>query len=292
MALPIPRPLRLRPTARRLRLRFSVPSELPGADAPPLRLPPLAPNRPLAERRAQVADIFQTLPSLPAESVFPLESAETALTLADLQQTALANSPVLRESAAKVDAARGEAIQAGACPNPVVGYEADTVNTIETSGYQGGFVTQKFITAGKLTLAQQAALMDVQAAELALRRAQISVASEVRRQCFAVLIAQQRVQYARALAKLSEEAYQAQTELVVGGEAAAYEPLQLRVFALQARNAVTVAENQHLASWRSWPPRWGCPTCRPGCCAAARMRPCRRSPTRPPWTICSATTPI
>jgi len=211
-----------------------------------------------------VADIFQTLPSLPAESVFPLESAETALTLADLQQTALANSPVLRESAARVEAARGEAIQAGACPNPVVGYEADTVNTMETSGYQGGFFTQKFITAGKLTLAQQAALMDVQAAELALRRAQISVASEVRRQCFAVLIAQQRVQYVRALAKLSEEAYQAQTELVVGGEAAAYEPLQLRVFALQARNAVTVAENQHLASWRQLAAALGLPDMPPG----------------------------
>lgn len=187
---------------------------------------------------------------MPADSVFPLESAETAWTLADLQQTALASSPVLREAAAKVDAARGEAIQAGAWPNPVVGYEADTVNTGETAGYQGGFVTQTFITAGKLTLAQQAALMDVRAAEAALRRAQISVASEVRRQYFAVLIAQQRVRYARALAKLSEEAYQAQTELVVGGEAAAYEPLQLRVFAIQARNAVTVAENQHLASWR------------------------------------------
>jgi outer membrane protein, heavy metal efflux system len=246
------------------RLRFAIPRELPGADAPPLRLPPLDPNRPLAERRAQVADIFQTLPSLPAELVFPLESGETALALADLQRTALDNSPVLREAAARVDAARGEAIQAGACPNPVVGYEADTVNTGETSGYQGGFITQTFITAGKLTLAQNAALMDVQAAELALRRAQISVASDVRSQYFAVLIAQQRVQYARAFAKLSEEAYRAHTELVVGGEAAAYEPLQLRVFALQARNAVTVAENQHLASWRQLAAALGLPDMPPG----------------------------
>ena len=78
-------------------LRFSVPSELPGADAPPLRLPPLAPNRPLAERRRRWRTSSRRLPSLPAESVFPLESAETALTLADLQRTALANSPVLRE---------------------------------------------------------------------------------------------------------------------------------------------------------------------------------------------------
>ena len=68
----------------------------------------------------------------------------------------------------------------------------------------------------------------------------------------------------RALAKLSEEAYQAQTELVVGGEAAAYEPLQLRVFALQARNAVTVAENQHLASWRQLAAALGLPDMPPG----------------------------
>ncbi len=245
---PLPPPVG--PESSAQRSPFSVPNDLPGADAPPLRVPRFDPDQPLPERRAQVASLFDALPTLPLEVVFSQEAVAGALTLSDLQQTALSSSPMLREATAAVDVARGEAIQAGLWPNPVVGYQSDTVNTGGTSGYQGGFIGQTFITAGKLTLAQQAALMDVQAAEANLRRTQITLASEVRRGYFAVIIAQQRIQYMRALAQLCDESFRTQSELVVGGEAAAYELLQLRVFAIRARNALVVAENQHLASWR------------------------------------------
>jgi cobalt-zinc-cadmium efflux system outer membrane protein len=53
-----------------------------------------------------------------------------------------------------------------------------------------------------------------------------------------------------ALARLSDEIYRAQIELVAGGQAAAYEPLQMRVFAVQARNAVIAAHYQVVAAGR------------------------------------------
>jgi cobalt-zinc-cadmium efflux system outer membrane protein len=103
----------------------------------------------------------------------------------------------------------------------------------------------------------------VQAAEFALRRTRIELATAVRNGYFDVLVAQQRVRYARLLPQLAETVYRAQIELVAGGEAAAYEPLQLRVFALQAGNAVRRAENSYLAAWRQLAANLGLPQLAP-----------------------------
>ena len=239
--------------------RFAIPKALPGADAPPLQLPSFDPNRPSAERQSFVASLFRPLPALPAPTVAPHQPGTTALTLTELQQLAYENSPKLRQAAADVDSARGQAIQAGLYPNPMAGYEQDTARSGETAGQYGGFVSQEFVTAKKLQLARNAALMEVQAAELALRRTRIELASNVRQGYFDALVAQERVKFARALAQFSEEVYRAQIELVAGGEAAPYEPLQLRVFAMQTRNAVRRAENAYVSAWRQLAANMGVP---------------------------------
>jgi cobalt-zinc-cadmium efflux system outer membrane protein len=106
------------------------------------------------------------------------------------------------------------------------------------------------VTAGKLSLAQSAAMNEMQATQADLRKARIRLASDVRRNYFSVLIAQERLRFSRSIAKLSNEVYKAQIDLVTGGESAPYEPLQLRVFAVQARNNVVLATNGLDASWR------------------------------------------
>lgn len=232
------------------RRSFAVPPELPGAESAPFQLPAFDANQPPEERREAVRQVYEALPELPAEQVVGSGTAERPLSLMDLQQTAFARSPAIMTAWADVDAARGRAVQAGLCPNPVVGYQGDTINTLNTAGYNGAFVEQTYVTAGKLCLAQQRALMQVRAAEYAYRRARFEVAADVRRAYFGVLIAQERVRLMRAMAQLTQEAYDVQVELVGGGQAAAYEPLQLRVLALQARNAVVTAENAYVGEWR------------------------------------------
>ena len=64
----------------------------------------------------------------------------------------------------------GQAIQAGVYPNPVLGYEADTVGSAGTRNYEGVFGTQVVKTAGKLGLARSVANVNVMNAQLALRR--------------------------------------------------------------------------------------------------------------------------
>ncbi|MBI1315184.1 hypothetical protein GC176_28165 [bacterium] len=244
--------------ARQRSQRFAVPKELPGSDASPLRLPAYDAQQPLEVRRSLIRSLF---PELPYE-VPPLvagDRADEPMTLSELQQLGLEHSPVVSQAAADVESARGKAIQVGLYPNPTVGYEGDTVGTTNTAGYNGAFISQEFVTAGKLTLAQDSALMAMQAAEADLRKARVSLASNIRRRYFELLLAQERLVFSRALATLSEEVYHAQIDLVAGGENAAYEPLQLRVLAVQARNNVVQADNRVMAAWRQLAATLGLP---------------------------------
>lgn len=242
--------------------RFSIPRQLPGADAEPLKVPRLDPTAPAAERSRQIRALYRPLAALPAEQVPPSDGSHE-LTLTELQQLAFDNNPVLRQAAAAVERTRGLAIQAGAYPNPEVGYQADTANTGQTSGYQGGFIAQTIVTADKLSYQQSAAVMEQRVAELELRKTRIELASDVRKAYFDVLIAVETVRLTRALFELADRAYEAQIELVEGLEAAPYEPLQLRVFAQQMHNSVLRAENDYQAAWRSLAAALGLPNLPP-----------------------------
>lgn len=228
--------------------RFKIPEELPGADAAPLVMPQMDATQTAEQRRSVAESLFPEVVTAADSSADTYESAPLTLTM--LQQTAVENSPVIRQAAANVERARGMAVQAGLYPNPTFGYEGDTIGTARTAGYNGVFFTQEFITAGKLTLAQNAALSEMQATRADLRKARITLASDVRRGYFKVLISQERMRFSRSIAKLSNDVYHAQIDLVTGGESAPYEPLQLRVFAVQARNNVIQATNSLDASWR------------------------------------------
>jgi cobalt-zinc-cadmium efflux system outer membrane protein len=229
---------------------LQAPPELPGADAPPLHLPPYRPDTPNAERREAIRSLYSPLPQTPGFPAWQPDFAGRTLTLEALQDLALANSPVLRQAAADVETARGAMIQAGTYPNPEIGYEGDTVGTWDTNGYQGGYVQQNIVTAGKLRLAQSAAGVDLANAQVAMRRARVDVATAVRRAYFAVLVARERLQLAQALAQFTERVYRTQVQLVEGGESAPYEPMQLRVLTLQAQAAVVRAQCECHSQWR------------------------------------------
>ncbi len=243
--------------------RFDVPADLPGSSTPALSLPPFNPDDSIEKRRSAIEKLYAELPKLPDEqSLLPGSSTEK-VALASLEQMACEYSPALRQAEADVEAARGKAVQVGLYPNPTVGYQSDTVGTSDTAGYHGAFFSQEFVTKGKLTLAQQAAIADLNKSEFELRKARITLVSTVRRNYFAVLIAQQKVRFAKALSQLSDEMYRAQIELVAGGESAAYEPVQLRVLALQARNDVVRAQNDYISAWRAMTATLGVPDMQP-----------------------------
>lgn len=239
--------------------RLTIPPGLPGASAPPIALPELTPQNE-SKRREAIAKLYQPLESLDVELPTTPGPEGRPLTLADLQRLGLSNNPLLRQAVANVEAARGAAIQAGAYPNPQVGFEQDTIFTTGGPGYVGGFFDQKIIMGNKLQLARAAATMDFKNAELALRRAETDLMTKVRGGYYAVLVARENVRISKALVHFTTEIYQIQVDQVAkGGIAAPYEPLQLRALAVQAQAALVTARNRYTSAWKQLAASLGLP---------------------------------
>ncbi|MFN8857328.1 MAG: hypothetical protein ACK50P_17310 [Planctomycetaceae bacterium] len=145
--------------------RLQLPPDLPGAESPPAVLPPA--DDPQARARA-VENLFPPLGPLPVLSP-AMPPTGVRYSLPELEARTLAIAPAVDQAANAVIAADGIAWQAGRPFNPQVGYEADTVRTLGTAGYQGVYVEQVFQTAGKRQLAQQVACYDITTAEFGLR---------------------------------------------------------------------------------------------------------------------------
>src|SRR5207248_2293681 len=132
-------------------------------------------------REAAINRLYPPLPPLGPDPRPGASPYGRPLTLSDLQQLALGQSPLIRQAAAAVEGAKGAVVQAGAYPNPVTGWAQDEVGTATGGPSELGIVVgQTFILGGKLTLARAMAQVDLQNAELALRRAQADLAGQVR----------------------------------------------------------------------------------------------------------------
>jgi cobalt-zinc-cadmium efflux system outer membrane protein len=91
--------------------------------------------------------------------------------------------------------------------------------------------------------------VDVLNAELTLKAAKNTVASQVRSGYFAVLVAQENVKISRALVRLTDEIYQREVAVLKFGQVASYEPVPFRVLAVQGRTAYVQALNRYHSAW-------------------------------------------
>ena len=239
-----------------LESRLAVPREIPGADAPGIFLPD---KKNYQEAIGPVIqEHFPPLAKLQADPDFPPGPDGLPLTLSDLQKIAFTNSPLLRQAASDIQAARGAAIQAGVYPNPTLGYQSSSVGPSGGPNF-GIFVGQTIKTMGKLKLAQAAALMDLQNAELAYRRAETDLMASVRTSYYAVLVAQSSIRANRGLVELTDEVYRVMVDQLRGGELAVYEPAQLKVFSELARVQLVQSRNSRLLAWRQLASALGTP---------------------------------
>jgi outer membrane protein, heavy metal efflux system len=205
-----------------------------------------------------VKKYYPALPPLGPEATPAPGPDGKPLTLADLQRLARANSPLLRQAAADIKAAKGAAVQAGLYPNPVMG---PAINGTGPGGgpYFGFVAAQTVKTMGKLGLAKAAAEMDVKNAELAYRKAETELMTQVRTGYFAVLVAQESVRAQRALVQLTDELFRVMIAQAKGGERALYEPMQVGVLAGQARANLLMARNDYQLAWRTLAAALGLP---------------------------------
>jgi cobalt-zinc-cadmium efflux system outer membrane protein len=225
------------------------PDLLPSGPPRPLNLGPLD----SAQRRQRLRREFQPLrpPGPDYEGV--KGPFGHPLTLAELQRLGLSNNPLIKQAVARVENARGLAFQAGLPPNPTIGFEDDTFGTTGGAGYVGGFMEQMFITGGKLRLRRAIAAMDLRNAEIALRRAQMDLATQIRTFYFQLLVARENMRINRLLVAFTDAVYEVQAREVRGRAEmtiAAYEPRYLRFLANNARTFLIQARMSYVSNWK------------------------------------------
>ena len=78
------------------------------------------------------------------------------LTLDTLETLARENNPTFVQAQAQIEGERAKALQAGLYPNPRIGYMGEQIGVEGTAGeFQGGFIQQEIVTAGKLRLSRE-----------------------------------------------------------------------------------------------------------------------------------------
>jgi outer membrane protein, heavy metal efflux system len=173
------------------------------------------------------------------------------LTLANLEQMALAGNPTLAQAAANVEAARGRALQSGLYPNPTVGYLGDRINAAGTAGeMQGLFIDQTIITAGKLRLSRAKFGQEVSQMEAQALAQRYRVLNGVRTRYYQ-LLAMQRVLDVRAvLLKNADDAVTTTEQLKNVGAANKPDVLQAHIEARQEKVALENARALYEAAWQ------------------------------------------
>jgi len=192
----------------------------------------------------------ELLPAPAAGPAAPPVVGGEPITLEQLQGMALASHPAISEAAARVEALRGKYVQAGLPPNFIAGYAASEAGNNGTSGQQGVYLEQEFVTGGKLRLAQQVVCWEIQRAEQLLRAAERRVLTDVQLAYFDVLIAQRRLALAGELGKIGSEAVKSVEALVKAKQQSRVDLLQAQVEFESVQLLVANAQAGQAGAWR------------------------------------------
>lgn len=214
-----------------------------------------AQRRPQSHETHVLSDPVETLP----ESAIPTRQIE-ALTIANLEGMAFQNNPTLAAAAARMEVARGRQVQAGLYPNPVVGYHATEIGNLGTAGQQGGFIRQRFITAGKLGLDQSIAGKEIDEAHFRFHAQEKRVLSDVRIRFYDARVAQRRIELTKKLARIGDQLVKATDKLIAGHQGTENDLLQAEIRADESYILLDNARNQHVEAWRRLMAVVGVPT--------------------------------
>jgi outer membrane protein, heavy metal efflux system len=185
----------------------------------------------------------------PEPSAEPVEPARS-LSLADLEDLALANNPTLPAAAGLVRQHQGLLKQAGLYPNPTAGYLRSDPDQAGQSQTAGVFLSQEFVTAGKLKLARAAGRQEVAHANWQLQAQRGRVLNDVRIRYYEVLGAQQAVRAAADLEALAAEGVKIAEQLFQAKQGARPDVLQAEIQLSAVRGALQDARYRHEAAWR------------------------------------------
>ena len=176
---------------------------------------------------------------------------ESTSDLATLEAIAQENHPELQQALALITQSRGKAQQAGLPYNPIVQYQSDEMGVAGVSGLHSVALSQRFVTANKLGIAQQQQLQIVQRRLAEYELSRLRVLTRVRAAFAELLIAQDRTVITKSIAELAARSADTVKSLLDAGEVSRIAFLQARVEAerakLVSRNAVATLRQKQRA---------------------------------------------
>ena len=184
---------------------------------------------------------------------------------ADLEQIALQRNPTLVQAATQIEASRAKSLQAGLYPNPTIGYQAELIGVKGPTGkstpgeFQGGFIQQEIVTAGKLRLSRAKYQQEARAAEIQAMAQQLRVVNGLHIAFYEVLTAQRLIENHGELVKNAEDAVKTTEEMVNVGQANEPDFLQAQVEANRERVALVAAQQRYRRSWQDLVTQVGAP---------------------------------
>lgn len=197
------------------------------------------------------ADVRQVQGEKPGTSE-EIDAGQTqVMTLANAEQTALAMHPSLFEFQARVEAARGQWVQAGLLPNPILGYSGQQIASRGQAEQDGVLLQSDIIRGHKLRIGRAVAEQQILRAEQELAAQEFRVLTDVRTAYYDVLVGQRRLEVSRELVEVGRQGLKAAEDLFKNQEVSRLDVLQFKVEAEQAQVLLTAADNAYRASWRS-----------------------------------------
>lgn len=178
-----------------------------------------------------------------------LENQGNSMALADFEAMAIVNNPTLAQAAAAIEQELGAYRQSGLYPNPQVGYLNTTANQSAPKQSNGILVSQEFVTAKKLSLAQAAGSHEIRRLEWDQESQRMRVLNDVKIRFYEVLSAQRQLDVHRELERLSGEHLAAAQSLFESLIASRTDVLQATVLVETSRIRTAEATHRLEAAW-------------------------------------------
>ena len=198
----------------------------------------------------------------PARPTQPVSVGDTpvgqgeVLDLETVLSLATQNNPTLMQARLQVSAELAKAQQAGLYPNPTLAYAGEQI-FVDVEGdkdspgeFQGGIISQRFVTAGKLSLSREKYMRRAHVTEHLAVAQQYRVCNDVRIHFYRTLAAQQRLEMQRELLKTAEDAAVTARELYNVGQANRYDVRKSNVMLQRTRLDVQKAEHEYRMRFR------------------------------------------
>lgn len=214
---------------------------------------------PAAAPAKNAGERFTPSPAMPGQ---PLDVGDPesvrgeSFDLDSLLSMAAQNNPTLRQARLHVSGELAKAQQAGLYPNPTLRYSGEQIfvdvdgDTDSPGEFQGGIVSQRLVTAGKLRLSREKYLRRAHISEHLAVAQQYRVCNDIRLHYYRALAAQQRIELHRELVKTAEDASVTVRELFNLGQAPRFQVRKANIELQRSRLNLQRAEHEYRAHFR------------------------------------------